>query len=105
MWLSAAGYEVSVARDGLEAVTVLSQRPYNLMLTDIIMPDRDGIETLMEVRRLWPRCKVVAMSGGGRVGAELFLSLAGELGADSTIRKPFKREAILDLIAGTLEPA
>lgn len=104
-WLLAAGYEVTVAADGDKAIEAFGQRPFHLMVTDIIMPDREGIETLLEVRRQWPDCKIIAISGGGRVDAEQFLSLAGNLGADATLKKPFRREAFLDLLGETLNPA
>jgi len=102
-WLTAAAYDVTVAGDGAQAIAALEQRVFDLLLTDIIMPDREGIETLIEVRKRWPQCRTVAMSGGGRLGAEQFLSLAGHLGAHGTIGKPFKREALLDLLTTTLD--
>jgi len=102
-WLTAAGYDVALAADGDKAIEALRRRHFDLMLTDIIMPGREGIETLLEVREHWPRIKIMAMSGGGRVDAEEFLSLAGHLGADATVRKPFRREPLLDLVAATLE--
>jgi len=101
-WLVAEGYAVTVAADGDEAIEAFEQRSFHLMVTDIIMPDREGIETLLEVRKRWPQCKIIAMSGGGRVDAEQFLALAGNLGADATLKKPFRREAFLELLGATL---
>ena len=58
------------------------------MLLDIIMPEKEGIETLMEAKQRWPALKVIAMSGGGRIKADDFLQLASDLGADLVLKKP-----------------
>ena len=87
--LEEAGHEALPASDGREGVRRFRQEPADLVLTDIIMPDQEGLETIVELRRDWPGLKIVVMSGGGAVGAETYLKLARKLGADQTLAKPF----------------
>ncbi len=63
------------------------------------MPDRDGVETILEVRKRWPETFIIAISGGGRIGAADFLKLAGMVGADRTQMKPFTPAMLLTTLA------
>ena len=83
--LERAGYEVALAPDGL--------------ITDIFMPERDGLETITAFRQEFPRTRIIAMSGGGvRVGGTIYLDTAGAAGADATLRKPFDPKALLGVL-------
>lgn len=88
--LTNAGYVFDEAADGAEAVAKLERRPYDVAVVDIIMPGREGVETIVEIKSRWPGVYVVAISGGGRVGPDDFLRLAKMLGADTTLKKPFR---------------
>jgi DNA-binding response OmpR family regulator len=107
--LTGAGYAVDLASDGYEAVRRFEAAHYDAAIIDVIMPNKEGIETMIEVKRRWPGCKVIAMSGGGRIGAEQFLDLARAFGVDSTLAKPFRPAAVVgalqSLLARNPEPA
>lgn len=99
------GHSVRVAGNGNEALQMVDQSEPELVITDIIMPEREGIETLMEMKQRIPGIKVIAMSGGGRIGRTDHLKLAAHLGADATLIKPFTtaqlRTALADLAMKT----
>jgi len=82
-------YDIQDAANGLEAKALLEKQSFDLIITDVIMPDCDGIELVMETRRKRPGTKVIVMSGGGRVRAGHYLDLAGKLGATRVFEKPF----------------
>ena len=100
--LSLAGYDVLVAPDGDSAITLLRKQPVELILTDIFMPGKEGIETIMELRRDFPTVKIVAMSGGGKTGDLHYLHDAVQLGAVRTIFKPFGEEDVLRVVREAL---
>lgn len=87
-------YEFAEAVNGLAAQTLLDQQKFDLIITDVIMPDCDGIELVIAVRRKLPDIKIIVMSGGGRVRAEHYLDLAGKLGAARVFEKPFDTTAL-----------
>jgi DNA-binding NtrC family response regulator len=87
-------YEFAEASNGLEAQDVLEKQPFDLVISDVIMPDCDGIELVMAIRRKLPDIKVIVMSGGGRVRAGHYLDLAGKLGATRVFEKPFDTVAL-----------
>ncbi len=93
--LSRAGHEVTAAANGRDGVATFRDHPTQVVITDIIMPEKDGIETILDLRREHPQLKVIAISGGGRSTPENYLHSARLLGADRAIRKPFKNEEIL----------
>lgn len=87
-------YRFSEASNGLDAQARLENEPADLILTDVIMPDCDGIELVMAIRQKLPGIKVIVMSGGGRVRAEHYLTLAEKLGAARVFEKPFDPAAL-----------
>lgn len=94
--------EVVEAEDGQEALTLLGVQAFDLVITDINMPNRDGIELMFEMHRRWPEIKLVAISGGTqKAGPDLFLRTAGLLGA-VTHSKPVPPKALLELVARAL---
>ncbi len=96
--LEGAGYETALAADGREGIALMRQQPADLMITDLMMPGQEGLETIIEIRRLYPRTKIIAMSGGGHGGVLDFLPMATQLGAARTLAKPFTHEQLLTAV-------
>lgn len=100
--LARAGYEVRQAGDGNQAVEVCASFDPDLVLTDIIMPDKEGLETIQELLSSHPNLKIIAMSGGGKFGPDSYLPLAQKLGAKASLQKPFMREELITTIEEVL---
>jgi DNA-binding response OmpR family regulator len=92
---STAGYEVAVAGDGVEGVRIQQAQPFDLIMTDLVMPEKEGLEVIMEIRKNYPATKIIAMSGGGRIHPDQYLELARSLGAKRVFSKPFKAGEVL----------
>lgn len=102
--LRLAGYRVAGAEDGIDALRVLARESFDGVITDLLMPDKDGVETIRDIRKLYPTLKVVAMSGGGHVAKESYLKMAQMFGADAVLAKPFTREELLHTAATIFDP-
>jgi DNA-binding response OmpR family regulator len=100
--LHGAGYASMDARDGEAGLDIVARTPPDIIVTDIVMPNREGIETIRESKQRFPSIPILAMSGGGRLGPEGFLELALKLGADDCIAKPFRPPELLAKIAHLL---
>ena len=87
--LQADGFDVALAADGQAALAEHQATPADVVLTDLFMPDKDGIETIVELRRLSPQLKIVAMSGWTSTQGSDYLQVAREIGASVTLQKPF----------------
>lgn len=96
--LERAGYEVVTAPDGKKGMRCHEMAPADLIITDIVMPDKEGIELIRELRQAEPDVKVFAISGGGRVAANPYLMLAEKLGALRTFAKPVKTDVLLEAV-------
>jgi YesN/AraC family two-component response regulator len=92
--LEGEGYNVLTASTAREGLRLCREEKVDLVITDIIMPDKDGLETIMELRRDYPEVKIIAMSGGGRIGPEEYLHAAKHMGAQGTLCKPFTRKEL-----------
>ncbi len=90
-----ASYEVAEASNGNEGMAHFRENPANLVITDLIMPDKEGLETIMELRQDFPKVKIIAMSGDGVRGQGQYLEMAKKFGANRTFVKPFKRRHML----------
>lgn len=103
--LAGAGYQVTAVENGKAALAAVhaATEPFALILTDIIMPGMDGVETIMEIRRSQAGARIVAMSGGGRLRSEDLLEMARKLGAAATINKPFRQHELLAKLRDVLE--
>jgi len=101
--LDSAGYNVLEAVDGREGVEIFNQNPIDLVITDLVMPEQEGLETIRMLRSLVSDVKIIAISGGGRIGPENYLSMAERLGASQTLKKPIKREDLLTAVKGVLQ--
>ena len=96
--LERKGYDVMTAPDGKLAVQLQRKLPFDLVITDIIMPEKEGLETISELRHSYPRLKIIAISGGGRHRPDGYLELARQLGADRILAKPFGSWEILSAV-------
>ena len=93
--LTLAGHKVITAGDGKAAMRAFAQHAVDLVITDLVMPDQDGVETLMLLRKSHPKLPVIAISGDSPTHAALYLSVARKLGAVATLQKPFAVGALL----------
>lgn len=97
------GHEVTTAGDGNQALKLAHQNNFDLVITDLIMPEKEGVETILEFRKLHPRTRIIAMSGGGsRVSARGYLGIAHSIGVVSTLVKPFSTAELMDTMAKEL---
>ncbi len=101
--LERADYEVSVAPDGKVALRLHHAKPADLVITDIVMPEKEGLETIMELRRDFPSVKVIAISGGGKIEANNYLDIAKAMGAQRTFVKPFELNELLEAVRKLLQ--
>ncbi len=112
MILEGAGHDVRVASNGNAALGLLHDETANLIITDIIMPEKDGVSTITEIRQAFPYIKIIAISGGGgidpmtykpeAISTTAYLAAAKQAGADAVITKPFEREELLTAVASLL---
>jgi CheY-like chemotaxis protein len=103
--LESAGYEVLTAADGAAAVGLFRQQPADLAIIDLLMPGKEGLETIRELRRIQPGLKIIAISGGGFGAAGDYLEIARLLGAVKTLTKPFALTDALEIVKNLLEAA
>jgi DNA-binding response OmpR family regulator len=97
--LVSGGHDAETSTDAREAIEIQSRRPADLLITDIFMPDTDGLEAIMAFRARWPKLKIVAISGGGTLAKRGdYLGVAAEIGADAMMRKPFEPQDLLDTV-------
>ena len=92
------GYAVSAAANGREGLKAQRNEPADIVVTDIFMPEQDGIETLWMFREEFPSVPIIVMSGGGMPGATDYLSIARELGAQKTLTKPLDPQELIDVV-------
>jgi len=102
--LTREGYAVDDAADGAEGLVRFRNQPYDLVLTDLIMPKKEGIEMIIELKSEFPEVKIIAMSGGARIGPEAYLQLADSLGAERCFSKPISRADLLGAISALVAP-
>ena len=95
--LEEAGYDVREAPEGEQGLTIATQEPCSLVIVDLFMPGKEGLETILTLRREVPQIKVIAISGGND-SADM-LDVAHSFGANLVVHKPFELEALLDSIA------
>jgi YesN/AraC family two-component response regulator len=95
MALELEGHKAITASDGKEAIRFVDQQKLDLIITDIIMPESDGIEVICNVKERKPDIKILAISGGGRISAKDHLKIAKQLGATGVLTKPFSTAELI----------
>jgi CheY-like chemotaxis protein len=103
--LEHAGHEVAEAVNGAAGIEIYERDAPDLIITDIIMPEKEGVETIIALRRADPALPIIAISGGGRLDATDFLTMAKKLGARHTLTKPFRRDQLLEAVGECLASA
>ena len=93
-----SGFQVVTAHNGTKGLKEYYSSAPNLVITDIVMPEKDGLEVIMELSSLEPKPKIIALSGGGRVEPDTYLCLAENLGAHRILEKPFHPEELVDAV-------
>ncbi len=101
--LEIGGHESLTAENGLDALAILKERPVDLIVTDLFMPDMDGIQFALQLRREAADTPFIAMSGGGVYQNMSMLDVAGKMGAARTLEKPFDVSDFLDAVREALE--
>ncbi len=96
--LEREGFDVMTASDGKEGMDIISKAAFDLVITDIVMPEKEGIEIIMELKKGYPDIPIIAISGGGVVIPEMYLDLAEKLGAVRTFSKPIDKETLVSTI-------
>jgi DNA-binding NtrC family response regulator len=102
LMLERAGYEIAEAPDGIEGIRQYRENPADLIITDLIMPNKDGIGMIIDLKKEFPKVKIIAMSGGGVNRPEGYLDGAKKLGATRTLTKPIDREEMLKAVKESL---
>jgi CheY-like chemotaxis protein len=100
--LSAKGHEVAEAENGLDGLEAMERGKPAVMITDILMPKTEGIETISKAKERFPETKIIAISGGGMSRNLMFLDVARALGVDATLAKPFRPGELVDAVAKVL---
>jgi len=103
--LEAAGHRILEASNGDEGLQLLDTHEIDLTITDIIMPEKEGIETIIEIRRRQPDARIIAISGGSRSQDIDFLRIAERLGAVHSLAKPFSPQMLLELVEAAMAGA
>ena len=96
--LEKEGYQVDMATNGVEGIELYHKHGADLIITDIVMPEKEGLETIINLKAENPSLKVIAISGGGRVDSREYLHSAQLLGAEKIFQKPFKKDEIVQAV-------
>jgi DNA-binding response OmpR family regulator len=100
MALELEGYKAELATTGAQALALQRQKPAEVVITDIFMPDSDGFELIATVKREYPKTRIVVMSGGGQKLKRDYLTSAELMGVDATLQKPFEINELLKVLRG-----
>ena len=100
--LERAGHEVEEADNGNVCIELYRKMASDVVIMDLVMPDKEGIETIMDLRRMNPEVKIIAISGGGRMRPDGPLAMAKKLGAGRSLAKPFTPQELLGAVAEVL---
>jgi len=100
--LAKEGYSILTGSNGNECLKLCGEQKVDLVILDIVMPEKEGLETIQDMKKRFPGIKIIAMSGGGKVGPENYLLIAGALGAQKALKKPCSREDILSAVQEVL---
>lgn len=103
--LAKQGHTIRTAPNGRAGMSLMSRHKFDLIITDIIMPEQDGIETIAQLRTVSARLPILAISGCGLVNGTDFLKAAAQIGASETLAKPFRASDLLTKVGGLLAGA
>jgi DNA-binding NtrC family response regulator len=98
MWLEREGFEIYEAEDGRKGVEVQRKTPVDLLICDLIMPVQEGIETITQFTEEFPEIGIIAISGGGKIGPDSYLTVAEHLGAWRVFTKPVDMPSLIETI-------
>ncbi len=98
MVLHSQGHVVVAAQDGAKAWRLYNAEPFDIVIMDLIMPNKEGLETIRQFRSSRSTVKILAMSGGGRLDPKDLLAVARQFGADATLAKPFSNEQLAEVL-------
>ena len=101
--LETEGHTVDTAADGQEGIDIFRNTPADLVLTDMVMPVKDGLKTIMELDKEFPNIKIIAISGGGVIEPDRYLTLAKSIGTKQTLTKPITKEDLIKAVNEVLE--
>jgi len=104
-FLNFSGYEAYQAKDGSQAIAILNREKPSLVITDIFMPEKEGISTIIDIQKYYTGTKIIAMSGGGLFNRSDILRSAKNLGVDATLEKPFDFDDLIAQVKIILEPS
>ncbi|MCK5685925.1 response regulator [bacterium] len=96
-------FDITTASDGNEGMILFNENPFDLVITDIIMPEKEGIEVINELRANYPDVPIIAISGGGQNAPGHYLEVAKILGANAIFEKPIERKKILNAVKKSLK--
>ena len=102
--LISVGHDITEAENGLEVNDLHKANPFDLIITDIVMPEKEGFEVIKDFKKTDPDLPIIVISGGGRFGTDAHARIATELGADHAIKKPFDDEQLLAAVNACLAP-
>jgi DNA-binding response OmpR family regulator len=100
--LKGEGYAVSEASDGKKAIRQIQRKAFKLVISDVVMPDMDGLDLIQEIRKKLPTLKILAISGAGWNTPDVYLNLAMGYGADAILLKPFGPNRFIDKVSSLL---
>ncbi|WP_282611386.1 response regulator [Pelagibius sp. Alg239-R121] len=96
--LTGAGHKAVTAPDGAEAIKVIKEHSIDLVIADIVMPEKDGLELIIEIRKTAPDLRTIAISGASRISNVHFLDLAKGCGASEALHKPIRNDLLLEAV-------
>ena len=100
--LKLEGHDVDTALNGVTAVEAVRRKVFDLVITDLIMPEKEGLETISDIKKTHSDLPIIAISGGGRIGPQDYLETARHIGADATLAKPFARKERISTVDALL---
>lgn len=101
--LTGVGYDVHFALDGKKGLAMYLAQAFDLIITDIVMPEKEGLEVISAIRKRNRTIPIIAISGGGRIEPDLYMVMAKQFGADYAFQKPFEKESFLAAVRECLE--
>lgn len=96
--LERGGHTVVEAENGEEGIALYRKKPTDLIITDMVMPFKDGLEMIMDLKNEFPHVRIIAISGGGAIEPKRYLTLAETIGASQTLEKPLSKEELLSAV-------